>query len=235
MESVLLVFFILLIGLLPSLFWLWFWLREDSAKPEPGYLIASAFVAGMMVIPLALALEGLASTLFTGGYLILSWAVIEETLKYVSVLIVVMWHKEVDEPIDCIIYLIAIALGFAALENILFIWEPMQSGHFVDTLLTGKFRFLGATLLHVLTSGTIGVMLALSFYKPLLIRFGYSVVGLFIAIVLHALFNLLIISTGDGFVLGAFLLVWIGAITLFLTLELIKLKQKHMLITNKKL
>ena len=96
-------------------------------------------------------------------------------------------------------------------------------------------RDRGATLLHVLTSGTIGVMLSLAFYKSRTLKLIYGVLGLFIAIVLHALFNLLIISTGDGFVLGAFLLVWIGAITLFLTLELIKLKQKHMLITNKKL
>ncbi len=227
MGSALLVFSVLIIGLLPSLFWLWFWLREDKAKPEPGYLIVSAFIAGMVVIPLAIALEGFSSTLLTGGYLIFSWAVIEETLKYVSVLIVVMWHKEVDEPIDCIIYLIAIALGFATLENILFIWEPMQSGQFIDSLLTSKFRFLGAVLLHVLTSGTIGIMMALAFYKPLLIKFGYSALGLFMAIVLHALFNFFIIDTNGEVALGVFLFVWVGIITLLFAFELVKLKEKQ--------
>ena len=103
----------------------------------------------------------------------------------------------------------------------------MQSGQFVDTLLTSKSRFLGATPLHVLTSGTIGVMLALAFYKPLLIKFIYSLVGLFIAIVLHALFNFFIIGANGGVVLGVFLLVWAGVIALLFAFELVKLKEKR--------
>ena len=227
MGSIVFIFALITIGILPSLFWLWFWLREDKAKPEPAYLIASAFIAGAAVIPLVLALESVANSLFTGHYLIFSWAVIEETLKYAAVLIVLIWHQEIDEPIDCIIYLITIALGFATLENIIFIWHPLQAGEFMGTVLTGKFRFLGATLLHILASGTIGVFLALAFYKSTMIKLIYGLLGLFIAIVLHTMFNLLIIDTdNNGIVLAAFLLVWIGAVILYLAFEIIKLKQK---------
>ena len=227
MDPVVFTISLITIGILPSLFWLWFWLREDKAKPEPIYLIASAFIAGAAVIPLVLALESVANFLFTDHYLILSWAVIEETLKYAAVLIVLICHKEIDEPIDCIIYLITIALGFATLENVLFIWHPLQAGELMGTILTGKFRFLGATLLHILASGTIGVFLALAFYKSVMVKLLFGLLGLFIAIVLHTLFNLLIIDADNSIVLAAFLLVWIGAIILFLTLELIKLKQKN--------
>ena len=34
-----------LAGLIPALFWLWFWLREDKAHPEPRALIATSFIA----------------------------------------------------------------------------------------------------------------------------------------------------------------------------------------------
>ena len=37
-------------GILPALVWLWFWLRQDSEKPEPRGLIALSFAAGMAVV-----------------------------------------------------------------------------------------------------------------------------------------------------------------------------------------
>ena len=115
-------------GLVPALFWLWFWLREDKAKPEPLMLVSLAFVCGMAVVPLALPLQQLAMEWFRGDNLILVWVIIEEALKYGIALAVVLWHRAVDEPIDLIIYLICIALGFAALENALFIFTPLTSG-----------------------------------------------------------------------------------------------------------
>ena len=56
------------------------------------------------------------------------WVIIEEVLKYSAALMVVLWHKAVDEPIDVIIYMITIALGFSALENALFIFNPLRDG-----------------------------------------------------------------------------------------------------------
>ncbi|MEN9922008.1 MAG: hypothetical protein RL097_284, partial [Candidatus Parcubacteria bacterium] len=49
-----------LAGLIPALFWVWFWLREDSRKPEPYFLIAISFIAGMAVVPIALPLQKIA-------------------------------------------------------------------------------------------------------------------------------------------------------------------------------
>ena len=43
-------------GLLPSLIWLYFLLKEDSRCPEPRTLIALTFVAGMVAVPFALPL-----------------------------------------------------------------------------------------------------------------------------------------------------------------------------------
>ena len=210
-------------GLIPALFWLWFWLREDKERPEPYLLIALAFIAGMMVVPLALPLQRMAIELYDGDNLIFVWVIIEETLKYAAALLVVLWHRAVDEPIDLIIYMVIIALGFAALENALFIFDPIMAGDTVRTLTTGKLRFLGATLLHVLASGTVGAFLALAFYRSNLLKLVFGTLGLFIAIVLHAMFNFFIMDSNGETILGVFLFVWMGIIVLLLIFEKVKL------------
>ena len=123
-----------LAGLVPALFWLWFWLREDNKHPEPYALIVISFIAGMAVVPLALPLQKLAIELYTDSNLILVWVIVEEILKYAAALIIVLWNKEVNEPIDMVIYMIVIALGFSALENSLFIFSPLSSSSFVPSV-----------------------------------------------------------------------------------------------------
>lgn len=211
-----------LAGLIPALFWVWFWLREDNRQPEPYILLAISFIAGMAVVPLALPLQKIAIDFYVGANVILVWVIIEELLKYAAALAIVMWNKEVDEPIDMVIYMIMIALGFAALENSLFIFNPLVAGDYLNSALTGSFRFLGATLLHVLASGTIGVFLALTYYRSRIVQIISGTIGLFMAIVLHALFNFFIMDASGETILGVFLFVWMGVILLFLLFEKIK-------------
>jgi len=210
-------------GLVPALFWLWFWLREDKKNPEPLHLIIITFIAGMAVVPLALPLQKLAIEIYSGTNLMWSWVIIEEVLKYAVAVAVILWNRAVDEPIDMIIYMITIALGFSALENSLFMLTPLPVGDFLNTALTGSFRFLGATLLHVLASGTVGILLAFAFYKSNFIKICYGMIGLCMAIVLHALFNFFIMNDTSGeTILVVFLFVWIGIIILFLVFEKVK-------------
>lgn len=213
----------LLGGLIPALFWLWFWLREDREQPEPYLLIALAFIGGMMVVPIALPLQKIALETFTGDNLVFVWVIIEETLKYAVALLMVLWQRAVDEPIDVIIYMVAIALGFAALENALFIYNPLISGDYLNSALTGFFRFLGATLLHVLASGTVGAFVAMAFYKKKSIKLAMGALGLTIAIILHVLFNFFIMDANGEAILGVFLFVWMGIIMLFLLFEKVKI------------
>ena len=210
-------------GLIPAIFWLWFWLREDRRKPEPYVLIVLTFIAGMTVVPLVLPLQRLALDIYDGQNVVLVWVIVEELLKYAVALVVILWNRAVDEPIDMVIYMITIALGFAALENALFIFNPLLAGEYLGGAVTGSFRFIGATLLHVLASGTIGVALALTFYKSAAIKLLAGTIGLCIAIVLHALFNFFIMDARGETILGVFLFVWLGIIVLFLLFEKIKL------------
>ncbi len=216
-----------LAGLIPALFWLWFWLREDKAHPEPKALLATSFIAGMLIVPLVLPLQQFAMERFTGDNLVFVWVIIEEVLKYSAALIVVLWNKAVDEPIDAIIYMLTIALGFSALENALFIFNPLQDGDVANSFITGNFRFLGATLLHVLASSTVGVAMALSYYAKSWIKVLVATFGLFVAVILHALFNFSIIDASGGTVLVVFMFVWMGIVVLFILFEKVKLLEKQ--------
>ena len=213
-------------GLIPAIFWVWFWLREDSLKPEPYFLIAISFIAGMATVPLTLPLQRFALDLYPGGNVMFIWVIIEEILKYAAALAVVFWNKEVDEPIDMVIYLIVVALGFAALENALFIFNPLLAGDVLNSTLTGGFRFLGSTLLHVLASGTVGMFMAFTYYKTRKMQILFGTIGLLVATILHSLFNFFIMGSSGTTILGVFLFVWIGIIIMFLLLEHVKMLER---------
>ncbi len=219
------VLFAILGGFVPALLWLWFWTREDILHPEPKRLILLTFMTGGIVVALSIPLQALSRDIL-GGYItpqvIVAWAGIEEVLKYLLALAVVLWHKAVDEPIDMLIYMITIALGFSAVENTLFLLTPIINDSFVNAIITGNFRFFGATLLHLLSSSVVGIMLALSFYKDINTKITYAVWGVILATILHAAFNLFILNSNGNGVIKIFAFVWLGIVLLLLFFEKIK-------------
>ena len=211
-------------GLLPSLIWLYFLLKEDSRCPEPRHLIFFAFLAGMAVVPFAIAPERYAyATLAAGLPVIISWAVIEEVLKYAVAATFILWRRAVDEAPDYVIYMLTVALGFAALENALFLITPLQSGNLSTVLETNNLRFLGSTLLHVVASSSIGFAFAFSYHLSRALRVLFAAGGLILAVILHAAFNMLIMqSSGSSMLIAALFLVWTMAIVFFAVFEIIK-------------
>ncbi len=210
-------------GILPALAWLWFWRREDSAHPEPRRLIALAFLAGMVAVGVVIPLERYAASFLVSTTLIFAvWSAMEEIIKYVMARLTVLRRREDDEPIDPVIYMVTVALGFAAAENTLFLLSPISGDSVVQTLMTGNLRFVGATLLHVLSSAVIGACIGVAFYKSRRTRRIFLIVGVILASLLHSLFNFLILNTPETHLLRTFGLVWIGLILLLAVLEYIK-------------
>lgn len=218
------VFIALLGGILPSVFWLWFWLKEDDIHPEPRGLIILSFLVGMLATALAYPIEQFIALNVNGSdfLLLLLWAITEEVLKFTGIYLIALRSKYFDEPIDAVIYFMTIALGFAALENTMFLFNPLVGGDSMATLLLGNFRFIGATLLHVGASGFVGVMLALSFYEVRAKRRTASIVGLLGAITLHTLFNFSIIMSEGAYLYQIFVGLWIFVIGILFFCEKIK-------------
>ncbi len=210
-------------GIFPALAWLWFWRREDAPHPEPRKLIALAFFAGMCAVAIVIPIQKFVAVyLVSQTAIFTAWSAIEEIMKYFVARITVLGRREDDEPIDPIIYMVAVALGFAAVENTLFLLSPLAGETFQETVITGNLRFVGATLLHVLSSAAIGLALSLSFYKKKSQRRLYATVGVILAISLHSLFNFLILNTAEEHIMRTFGLVWLGLVGLLAVLEYVK-------------
>lgn len=219
-------------GLLPTLIWLYFLLQEDARCPEPRWIIFLAFMAGMLTVPLVLwpqnyALNNLpactARDVSSCVPLLIAWATIEETAKYALAAAAILWRREaIRRSLDLVTCMITVALGFAALENMLFLMQPLASGDYVHGFITGNLRFIGSTLLHVLASATIGFAMAFSFEKSRVVRAAAASLGLILAIALHAAFNFFIISGDGSDTILAFFTVWTGAIVFFAAFEVLK-------------
>jgi RsiW-degrading membrane proteinase PrsW (M82 family) len=249
--------FYISLGLLPSLIWLSFYLRKDK-NPEPNSMVIKIFFFGMLMAPLALVLElaliwllnptanpfdalpRMPQSSFIAAILAATLipALVEEYLKYSVVKFKVLKNSVFDEPTDAMIYCIIAGLGFAAVENLMVVYG-ISFFNLKEALKTTSLRFLGATLVHALASGAVGYWLArglLEFKK----RKKYILVGLFIAIIFHSCYNLLILTffnqttiNGKIFFLSLIVLLLVSA-ALIISFCFKKLKKQQSICINHK-
>jgi len=221
-------------SILPSIIWLAFFLREDR-QPEPKKIILRVFVIGMLstfpviilslIIGLVLREMGLPMYLILFIGVVFVAAVVEEIVKYLVVRHSVLNNSAVDEPSDLMIYAITAALGFAAMENIIFLFPGREAlfgtapPFFIQDLIAGSIiRFVSGTFLHALASGIMGYFLALSITRTKCQK-RLVWTGLVVAILLHGLYNFSIISIEGNeswFVVAPILLVSMFIAVLFL-------------------
>lgn len=148
-----------------------------------------------------------------GFYPVAVFASLEEIFKFILTYIIVRKSKYFDEPVDAMIYMVTAAAGMAAVENV-----SIMAG---SNLLSQKagiliFRFLGATLLHILSSSLIGYYWAKGIVKKKVLIFIF--VGLAAASLLHAAFNYSIIVLEGGIIYSIVFLV-IAAFFIFYDFE----------------
>lgn len=216
-------FLAFILGIIPALIWLWFWLKEDC-HPEPAKMLTLAFLGGMLSVLVTLPLQKVIYDYVTGNDILsfTLWATIEEIMKFTFVYFIALRNKVTDEPVDDIIYLIVSALGFVTLENTFFLLEPIKNGDVFNAIINSNMRFIGASLLHIMSSAIIGTFMALSFYKNRTRKKEYTIFGIILAIVLHTSFNLFIINKASGSIFFIFGTVWFAIVVLLLLFEKVK-------------
>jgi len=228
-------------GILPAVIWLMFWTQEDYEHPEPWKRIFGAFALGALAVPVVLVIQLLfhkqligieslesiiSSSLLLGFGALLLWSIVEEALKYAAANFAGISTKDGDEAIDVMVYMISAALGFAALENVLYLFSPLLEGDTTAAILTGNLRFIGSTLVHVASSAIFGYFIASSFFKHKRVKRLYFWIGLLVSTCLHALFNLFIILSNEKTMIWSLVAIWIGSLILFILFE--KIKKVHL-------
>ncbi len=209
--------FAILTGLVPSLIWLYFWHHIDRKNKEPMGLLILCFVLGGVSVLLATPLQAFTKNLSSDPTVrIAIWAGIEELLKFIVFYLIAYKSDYDDEAIDPPLYLITVALGFAAVENIFYLMQPTANFNVTATLLTGGMRFFGSSLLHTIASCFVGISISLSSHR--LRRFGI-LIGLAGATFLHTTFNFFILKNDATSFIKTYGYLWVAAIISHVILE----------------
>lgn len=158
---------ILLTALLPIVILVYYIYHKDKKSPEPTGQLVKAFLFGILSVPVSFCLSipfgiiglyptevtsilGSVSTAFFGA------AIPEEIAKFFMLWLLLRKNRYFDEKMDGIVYAVCVSLGFAALENIMYLFSNAESylsvgiaraifavpGHFCFGILMGYYYSL---------------------------------------------------------------------------------------------
>jgi len=191
----------IILAIIPGILFSFFIIRQDKYEQEPKVTLAISFALGMLVTGIAYGIEKWADDkmqLYTAaqnidtyehfGILMLSAFIItaltEELLKFLALIVFAYQRDDFNEPMDGIVYSVMIAMGFATVENILYTQYGWR---------TTLVRAFTAVPAHVVFGIIIGYYAGLAkFSKDQQIK--YLLMGLFIAVFVHGLYDFFIIQ-----------------------------------------
>lgn len=156
---------LIIAALAPVAVLLWQILRRDAANPEPPRMLAKAFLYGMVstavtfvLLPIAEAIGDIVvqninplSAAFKQAFF--SAALPEEGAKLLMLWLLLRNNPYFDERFDGIVYAVCVGMGFAAVENVLYLFSNYDSwlsvgiaralfavpGHFFDAVIMGYY------------------------------------------------------------------------------------------------
>jgi len=188
----------ILAALLICLTWFIYFWRIDIFEQEPAAFSLIALALGglstFFVFPLGDALYAWDAVRLNGQWLndlvytVLHVGVVEELVKIAPVFLIALFSRQINEPVDLIIYGGLSALGFATVENILYF-----TNYGLNIAYT---RFLSSTVLHMSMTGYICYLWARARFIRNRNPVGSIVLGFLLASIAHGLY--------DYFLLGPF-------------------------------
>ncbi len=188
---------LMLISIAPIIILLWYFDHLDKEQKESRRFLWSIFLWGVLITFIAGAIEFVLELLFADLFFVpmvqvfftafIFVAVTEESLKYWVVKRKAYDHPAFNEHFDGIVYTVVASLGFAALENVLYV---MEGGLYI-----GIIRALLAVPAHALFGAIMGYYIGLARFarhpgeeKLLLGK------GLILAIIFHGLYDFLLFT-----------------------------------------
>ena len=202
----------LLSALLPAIVLLGYIYWRDRKSPEPLKQLLKATALGVLAIPLTLAivyplqLIGIIPEEYTtiGGAIydaFMSAAIPEELSKLLLLWLFLRKNPYFDERMDGIVYAVCVSLGFAGLENILYVvlnedWASIAIS-----------RAIFAVPGHFCYGVMMGYFYSLAKFEPLY-RTRYSALALLVPVVAHGVYDSLL------FVMQVYIPTWLESILL---------------------
>lgn len=138
-------FLVLLSALAPVAVALWYIFKKDSAQPEPAKWLVKAFGFGVLSALLSFAFSTPLSTIFgmeldaevypsifdafADAFLLA--AIPEELAKLIMLWLLLRKNPHFDEKFDGIVYAVCIGMGFAGIENVMYLADGIEDGSWI--------------------------------------------------------------------------------------------------------
>ncbi len=185
---------------------------KDKYEKEPKRLLIISFILGAVVsvittlilysfFDIAIPLNDKYSVWeqFKQAFFVVGFS--EELSKYIIVLLFAQTHKEFNEPFDGIVYAVMVSMGFAATENIMYVWNGGAS--------TALVRAFTAVPAHATFGILMGYFMGKAKFSKNKVMLNLA--GLGLAVLFHGAYDFfLFIQFIPGIWIGAFVSLIIG-------------------------
>ena len=214
---------LLAISILPVVLLMVYVNRQDKYEKEPPGMLILAFFIGMLAIPMTLVMVGITNKLFYSDSVFYSAFIEaglpEELSKFILLFLLVWWNKNFNEHMDGIVYATFVSLGFACIENILYVLD--------GGIGTGIMRAIISVPGHFLFGVLMGYFLSLAKFNPKGKLF-YILLSILVPAFVHGLFDWLlmaanVLNNGIAFLL---ILAFIG-LDIFMWIVGVRSIRKH--------
>ncbi|WP_256757261.1 glutamic-type intramembrane protease PrsW [Cohnella sp. WQ 127256] len=201
---------ILAASIAPGIALLVYFYWKDRYDTEPVSIVIRMFLTGVLiVIPIMIVQRGLVlwwgESPFTFSFIISSG--VEEFFKWFVLYHIIYNHTEFDEPYDGIVYAVAVSLGFATLENVLYAF--LQPATFSTLMMRALLPVSGHALFGVFMGYSLGKA-KFSVGRSVKIHLGLS---LLLPIIWHGVYDFILLTvpaTWIWLVVPFMFLLWFG-------------------------
>jgi RsiW-degrading membrane proteinase PrsW (M82 family) len=169
---------------------------RDRYEKEPVRMLLKAMAAGMVIVAPVIVVEGFINRIMPpmGHFAEAAYQAFlvaagpEELFKYLALFVVVWKSPEFNEQFDGIVYAVFVSLGFAAVENVMYV---VQGGYH-----TAAVRALTAVPAHAIFGVTMGYYFGVARrYKEL--RKDYLFRSVSIPFLLHGVYDFILMAGVD--------------------------------------
>jgi len=191
---------LLFLSIAPVILILVYFNYRDKYEKEPLGLLLKALVAGAIITIPVVIVELILDDIHVGtskminafykGFIVA--ALTEEAFKFLAFRILIWKNKNFNEFFDGIIYAVFISLGFAAVENVLYVFQHGST--------VGILRALTAVPAHAIFGVAMGYYFALARFNPEKKSY-YMSMAIFIPVLLHGFYDFIIFSENEWLLL----------------------------------
>ncbi len=185
-----------LAAIAPVLICIFYIYIRDKYEKEPVRLLGVGVIFGVIItFPIIFAetivtsfmpISGLLFEAFYMSFIVAS--LVEEGFKYIVLFILTWRNKNLNERFDGIVYSVFISLGFAGVENILYVFNPEMGG-----MSTAFARAIFSVPGHAFFGVMMGYYFSMAKLEPEK-RVAYLIRGFFVAWFVHGLYDFILLS-----------------------------------------